>query len=115
MAGTIAALPDRKGLTKALAYECINLAAVGSTNVCMHFRKRVLAHTRTGLALLQVADPRLRPLARRQRYHHHHYRILPGALYQAGSGDHSSLRSRPLMKLSRRRFPCGSDSSSAIS
>ena len=33
---------DRAGLTQALIYECINLAAVGSTNVWMHFRKRTI-------------------------------------------------------------------------
>ena len=71
----------RTGLTQALTYECINLAAVGSTNVWMHFRKRVLAYTRTQhaldetvykalskdqrrvrkLALMQVADDVCRP------------------------------------------------------
>ena len=85
--------PNRKGLTQALTYECINLAAVGSTNVWMHFRKRVLSHVRTHyamddeaytaltkdqrrarkLALLQVADDLCRPPteARRspQAYH----------------------------------------------
>ena len=46
---------DRKGLTQALTYECINLAAVGSTNVWMHFRKRVLAFTRTCHAMDEAA------------------------------------------------------------
>lgn len=50
LAGTVD-LPDRAGLTQALTYECINLAAVGSTNVWMHFQKRVLAYTRTCFAL----------------------------------------------------------------
>jgi hypothetical protein len=43
--------PVRTGLTQALVYECINLAAVGSTNVWMHFRKRVLSYARTAFAL----------------------------------------------------------------
>lgn len=43
--------PVRTGLTQALVYECINLAAVGSTNVWMHFRKRVLSYVRTQFAL----------------------------------------------------------------
>jgi hypothetical protein len=43
--------PDRSRLTQVLAYECINLATVASTNVWMHFRRRVLAHVRMRLAL----------------------------------------------------------------
>ena len=43
--------PMRAGLTQALIYECINLAAVGSTNVWMHFQKRVLTYVRTHYAL----------------------------------------------------------------
>ena len=50
MRGTFAP-PMRAGLTQALTYECINLAAVGSTNVWKHFQKRVLAYTRTAFAL----------------------------------------------------------------
>ena len=50
MRGTLTP-PARAGLTQALVYECINLAAVGSTNVWMHFRKRVLAYARTAHAL----------------------------------------------------------------
>jgi hypothetical protein len=86
-------MPNRAGLTQALTYECINLAAVGSTNVWMHFQKRVLSYVRschsmdeeaykqlskqerTGkkLALLKVAsdlcrDPAL-PLTSPDEYH----------------------------------------------
>jgi SAM-dependent methyltransferase len=52
MAGSIN-YPDRKGLVQALCYECKNLAAVGSTNVWMHFRKRVLSYARTCFALTE--------------------------------------------------------------
>lgn len=62
--------PDRTGLTQCLAYECINLAAVGSTNVWKHFRSRVLKHVQTTFALedaeykkLSKDDKRLRRLA----------------------------------------------------
>ena len=50
MKGTFECI-DREGLTQAQMYECINLAAVGRTNVWMHFRKRVLKHVRTQFAL----------------------------------------------------------------
>jgi hypothetical protein len=73
--------PSNEGITQVLTYECTNLAAVGSTNVWMHFRKRVLSYVRTHyalddeaykaltkdqcrarkLALLQVADDLCRP------------------------------------------------------
>ena len=56
--------PSRKGLTQALTYECINLAAVGSTNVWMHFRKRVLAYVRTRLA---IDDDAFKALSKDQR------------------------------------------------
>jgi hypothetical protein len=59
--------PDGQGITQALVYECINLAAVGSTNVWMHFRKRVLAYTRTELALPEDEFQRLTRDARRAR------------------------------------------------
>ena len=57
--------PERVGLTQALAYECINLAAVGSTNVWMHFRKRVLSYARTHLAM---DDNEYIKLSREQRH-----------------------------------------------
>ena len=57
----------RTGLTQALAYESINLAAVGSTNVWMHFRKRVLAYTRTQHALAEDAYKALSKEQRRAR------------------------------------------------
>ena len=60
-------VPSRKGLTQALLYECVNLAAVGSTNVWMHFRKRVLAYTRTSLALDADAYDALSKDERRRR------------------------------------------------
>ena len=72
---------ERTGLTQILMYECRNLAAVASTNVWMHFRRRVLNHVKLRLAiddaafaaltkaekrtrrlaLMQVADDMLRP------------------------------------------------------
>ena len=80
-------LVDRAGLTQTLIYECKNLAAVGSTNVWMHFSKRVLAYTRTchaldedtykalskderrarKLALMQASDDVCRPPAESKR------------------------------------------------
>jgi hypothetical protein len=42
---------DRSGISQILAYECINLAAVGTTNVWMHFRRRVLSHVKACFAL----------------------------------------------------------------
>ena len=59
--------PVRTGLTQALTYECINLAAVGSTNVWMHFRKRVLAYVRTHYALDEEAYKALTKDQRRAR------------------------------------------------
>jgi len=60
-------LPTRTGVTQALIYECINLAAVGSTNVWMHFRKRVLSHVRTHFALDEAAYAALTKDQRRAR------------------------------------------------
>jgi len=59
--------PTRIGLTQALTYECINLAAVGSTNVWMHFCKRVLSHVRTHFALDETAYNALTKDQRRAR------------------------------------------------
>ena len=59
--------PVRAGLTQALTYECINLAAVGSTNVWMHFQKRVLAYVRTAHALDDSAYEALSKDDRRAR------------------------------------------------
>ena len=59
--------PARAGLTQALGYECINLAAVGKTNVWMHFRKRVLAYARTAHALEEDAYKALSGDERRAR------------------------------------------------
>ena len=57
--------PDGKGLTQALRYECINLAAVGATSVWMHFQKRVLAYTRTCHAL---SDDEHKQLSKEERH-----------------------------------------------
>ena len=59
--------PVRTGLTQALQYECINLAAVGSTNVWMHFCKRVLSYVRTHYALDEEAYKALTKDQRRAR------------------------------------------------
>ena len=59
--------PNGQGLTQTLTYECINLAAVGSTNVWMHFQKRVLAFTRTHFALTEEAYKQLSADQRRAR------------------------------------------------
>jgi hypothetical protein len=59
--------PSREGLTQALIYECINLTAVGSTNVWMHFRKRVLAHVRTQFAVEEAEYKLLTKDQRRAR------------------------------------------------
>jgi hypothetical protein len=59
--------PARTGITQALLYECINLAAVGSTNVWMHFRKRVLSYVRTHYALDEEAYKALTKDQRRAR------------------------------------------------
>ena len=60
-------MPARTGLTQALTYECINLAAVGSTNVWMHFQKRVLSYVRTHFALDEAAYAALTKDQRRLR------------------------------------------------
>ena len=59
--------PDRTGLTQCLTYECINLAAVGSTNVWKHFRARVLKHVQTSFALGDVAYKQLSKEDKRRR------------------------------------------------
>jgi hypothetical protein len=59
--------PSRTGLTQALMYECINLAAVGSANVWKHFQKRVLSYTRTAWALDEAAYAALSREERRAR------------------------------------------------
>ena len=60
-------VPERRGLTQALTYECINLAAVGSTNVWMHFRKRVLSYARTNFAMDERDYSKLSKDQRRKR------------------------------------------------
>ena len=59
--------PDGAGLTQALMYECINLAAVGSTNVWMHFRKRVLSYVRSCFAISDLEYKQLTKDARTAR------------------------------------------------
>ena len=59
--------PARVGITMALKFECRNLAAVGATNVWMHFQKRVLAYTRTEHALDEAAYAALSRDERRAR------------------------------------------------
>lgn len=59
--------PSRSRLRYALNYECRNLRAVGSTNVWMHFQKRVLSYTRTCFALDDVAHAALSKDERRLR------------------------------------------------
>lgn len=66
MRGTFAP-PMRAGLTQALVYECVNLAAVGSTNVWKHFQRRVLSYTRTAFALDEEAYDKLSTDERRAR------------------------------------------------
>ena len=66
MRGTFAP-PARAGITQALLYECVNLAAVGATNVWKHFQKRVLAYTRTEFALDEAAYAALSRDERRAR------------------------------------------------
>ena len=53
MLGTFT-LEDRTGIAQTIAYECKNLAAVGSTNVWMHFQKRVLSFVRSCFAMDKV-------------------------------------------------------------
>ena len=58
---------DRAKIAQALAYECLSLATTGQTNVWMHFRKRVLAYTRTCFALGEEAYKALTKDERRKR------------------------------------------------
>lgn len=58
---------ERTGLTQSLMYACGNLAAVGSTNVWMHFRKRVLSYTRTHFAMEEKEYKLLSKEQRRKR------------------------------------------------
>jgi len=60
-------MPNRSGLTQTLAYECINLAAVGSTNVWMHFQKRVLSYVRSCHAMDEEAYKQLSKQERTER------------------------------------------------
>lgn len=59
--------PGRQGLTQCLLYECINLAAVGSTNVWKHFRPRVLKHVQTSFALDNAEYEKLSKDEKRRR------------------------------------------------
>lgn len=55
---------DRAGLTQILTYECRNLAAVASTNIWMHFRRRLLSHVRRVFVL---SDAEFAALSKDQR------------------------------------------------
>ena len=66
MRGTFVA-EDRSGLTQALVYECINLAAVGSNNVWMHFQKRVLSYVRSCFAMEKVDYDKLTKQEKKDR------------------------------------------------
>ena len=59
--------PCRSGVSQILMYECINLAAVGSTNVWMHFQKRVLSHVRSCFAITKYEYDKLTKEQRQSR------------------------------------------------
>lgn len=44
---------DRSGIQQCLLYDARNLATVASTNIWMHFKKRVMSYVRTSLAVPQ--------------------------------------------------------------
>jgi hypothetical protein len=58
---------SRKGITQIILYECVNLAAVASNNVWMHFRKRVLRFVRVKKELSKEAYRALSKEERVQR------------------------------------------------
>lgn len=58
---------DRTGVLQALTYECINLQAVGQTNVWMHFNKRVLSYTRSCFAIDKKSYDQLSKDAKKKR------------------------------------------------
>ena len=60
-------LVNSKGLCQILRYECRNLAAVASTNVWMHFRKRVHSYVRLKKGL---AEPEYKTLSKKDRKCH---------------------------------------------
>ena len=61
---------DRKGLSQILMYECRNLAAVAANNVWMHFRRRILSHTRRAWKLDDAAYALLTKDEKRKRSLH---------------------------------------------
>ena len=61
---------DRQGLTQTFAYECRNLAAVGSTNVWMHFQRRVQTYVKLHHTIDRETYNALTKDERRQRYLH---------------------------------------------
>jgi hypothetical protein len=61
---------DRKGLSQILSYECINLGAVASNNIWMHFQKRLLAHVRDAHILDEAGYAALSKDQRRHRKLH---------------------------------------------
>ena len=61
---------DRKGLTQILCYECINLKAVATNNIWMHFQRRLLSHVRNAHVLDEVGYATLSKDHRRHRKLH---------------------------------------------
>ena len=61
---------DRQGLTQTFAYECRNLAAVGSTNVWLHFQRRVQTYVKLHHTIDRETYNALTKDKRRQRYLH---------------------------------------------
>ena len=61
---------DRKGLTQILSYECINLKAVATNNIWMHFQRRLLSHVRNAHVLDEVGYATLSKDQRRHRKLH---------------------------------------------
>jgi hypothetical protein len=61
---------DRQGFTQIFAYECRNLAAVGSTNVWMHFQRRVQTYVKLHHNIDRETYIALTKDERRQRYLH---------------------------------------------
>ena len=95
---------DRAGLTQVLMFECRNLAAVASTNVWMHFRRRVRIRVKLRLAIercrlrgaLQKRRKRARRLALMQ--------IADDVLRPPGEAKRSALEHRVWIATERLRL-----------
>ena len=61
---------ERKGLSQILGYECINLKAIATNNIWMHFQKRLLSHVRNAHTLDEVGYAALSKDQRRHRKLH---------------------------------------------